>query len=312
MRARLHPVLALAALVLVGANAVMLTGVAWNRRAPPDSVLVLTQREVSVRPDYGLLENDADNATLVVNWRIRPVPRPSMTGIDESLSRWGAVPWLDRPKLGALGFDLPAPTESADAVARDLQRIRPRDVLLVLELNGPAYAAALAESRSRVAHEEQLAAANPLDVQRVREARRTRDQLERQAQQATRLFVVDAGLEAKPLRARYPDRTRYAIVHGSVGVYRATRMEGGAVYGEVQSLRCDELTIPRQFRAALPNAGRTPARVYALPGIAGPQPATDAAAFQVTLAFGRRFEPWIVDAVRGAAAAPTDSALAPH
>jgi hypothetical protein len=92
----------------------------------------------------------------------------------------------------------------------------------------------------------------------------------------TRLFVVDAGRDARALRQHYPDRTRYAIVRGAVRV----RLTGDPqeLFGWVATLHCEDINVPRQYLASF---GRL--RGYSRP----------AASVRVTVAFGARHEPWI-------------------
>jgi len=105
----------------------------------------------------------------------------------------------------------------------------------------------------------------------------------------SRLFVVDAGLDLGTLERTYPDRNRYAIVRGRirprvVGEFSAT----AKLYGSVSQVSCDAINVPLQFRAVFP-ASSTGLR---LPKYGGPR-------FHVTVAFGRRLEPWIVAANAG-------------
>src|SRR4029077_3874453 len=81
-------------------NAVALLGAAWNRSGE-EARLALTQRELlRPYPWYGNRENSGISLTLV--WRVQG------DGPDRPLGRYtrigGQPPWLDRAKMGSLGF----------------------------------------------------------------------------------------------------------------------------------------------------------------------------------------------------------------
>lgn len=102
----------------------------------------------------------------------------------------------------------------------------------------------------------------------------------------SRLFVVDAGLDAEALRAKYPDRSKYAIVRGqfrpSIRMANSTRTHAG----HVEEVSVDAINVPLELRGAFEGA---------MPRMQVP---ASKAKFEATVAFGRRLEPWIQDAVR--------------
>jgi hypothetical protein len=84
------------------------------------------------------------------------------------------------------------------------------------------------------------------------------------------LFVIDADLDAAVLRARYPDRKRYAIVPGKIGLYSYGRQNrAGYVHGPSTA----DVNVPIQYHDA-----------------------TRAPAFEASVVFGRRLEPWLAAA----------------
>jgi len=162
-----------------------------------------------------------------------------------------------------------------------------RDVLLVLELDGPTRARALQDARDRVTHLERKAAEAPEDKQAARRLQSARDDLESEVHKASRLFVVDAGLDQAALRKQYPDRSHYAIVRGSVRPFVMPGPASAEIYGTVTALRCESIHVPLQFQGAAPFAVGTHIGPRTLPSST------------IQVAFGRRFEPWIVSAHAG-------------
>lgn len=264
-------------------NAVALGGVAWNRSGEPDSVLRLTGRELQRPHDW---ERDRENSGLVLalRWRTPGQDVDSRAGMhagDDNAG--GAHTWLNETKLKTLGFDTRLRRRADGRPDID----RPREVLLVLEWNGPAYQQSLERERERASHEEALRAAHPDNEEMARRANAAKTRLAREENEFSRLFVVDAGLDAMQLRSAYPDRSRYAIVRGEVrphGVITDKAMP--ALAGYVSGIYAERINVPLAFQPAF------------APGAASQQQgkAARAAPGEITVAFGRRLEPWIVGA----------------
>ena len=265
-------------------NAIALGGVAWNRSGEPESVLKLTQREF-LRP-HGLgIDREGGGLQLSVSWRV-------LSADSDAAFYWnfqGAPEWLDEAKLAALGFDVsPPPAERRAAWRYDRQL--PREALVVLELDGPAYQKALERARERAA-KEAAKGAETAKTGPGSPAQQAAQFLKNEETANSRLFAVDAGVDAQALRAKYPDRTRYAIVQCKVRLsYRYGRGKEARWTGYIDGIQSAQVNVPLEYRKAIESSPRaiTPAT------IANGEPA-----FEVTVAFGKRFEPWIV-AVKGA------------
>lgn len=294
---RSHPwLIAAGAFVLALTNVVVLVGVAFNQRQPPDSVLALTERELEPQRSWMWREGENSGLNLRLQYRVESARNPISVqdGAEEKFSSYGEfgpIVWLDREKLAALGFNVVLP-ESA-ATDAHYNRMLGRDVLLVLELDGPMRARALQASRDLLAHRESESATNPErqgSAQRLRDAQ---EALQREEHVASRLFIVDAGLNQAALRERYPDRTHYAIVKGHV---RPSVMRDGTsvkIYGTVTTVRCETINVPLQFRETVPHDG--PAGMT----VAFPTRAENKQPFSLVVAFGSRLEPWIVSGHAG-------------
>jgi hypothetical protein len=286
------------ALTLLLTNAVVLVGVGVNRRAPTDSLFTLSERELA--PQWSWVWRQGENSGLNLRLRYRVESARPLRGAEPiegldfpTYTSYGPVAWLDRDKLRALGFDVPEPQGEGDAEAEHRLWLE-REVFLVLEMDGPVRARVLQAARERVALREREGASGSAPeghVERLEGG--VRVALQREEQQESRLFVVDAGLEPDALRKRYPDRTHYAVVHGSVRLFAT--YEGGEVHvrGSVSAVRCESINVPVQFRSAVAEEGSTDIMAMAL-GRAEPK-----RQFTVQVAFGRRFEPWIVAARAG-------------
>ena len=253
-------------LLILTVNTVTLIRVAWNRLGEPEAELTLSGREFSTR--NGLFDEDS--------------------GRFVRLKIGKTNDWLDAVKLRSLGLD----EKPASA-----HRSREREVLLVLELDGPTHARALAAQKKLViqAREELQRAdavltglgpeAAPEELTQAQKNRkRAAERLENtergllvKQNEDSRLYLVDAGLEVQALRQRYPDRSRYALVPGTVRVW--WDREGKA--HPSSSLELRDIFVPLRVAEIF-------ARIDKLQG-------EEKAAARLQLAFGKRLEPWVRD-----------------
>jgi uncharacterized protein DUF4824 len=172
-----------------------------------------------------------------------------------------------------LGFDVAT-------VRRRVNRQSSKEVLLVMELDGPAYREALERTRRYTAHEQTLLEANAGSKEFEERAKNARRILESEERENSRLFAVDAGLDATALRAQYPDRAHYAIVRGQVQPMVFGSDKAARLRGYVERLSVSQINVPLQFRRVFERESRPEQTLR----------------FEVTIAYGKRFEPWIVAA----------------
>jgi hypothetical protein len=259
--------LAAGAGLILAVNVFALAGVAYNRSGEPESTLRLTEREL--RRPYQSWGFDRENSglTLSLQWRVRT------EGAEKEryypfMDYYGDPVWLTPAKLAELGVDVSEPLDT-ERGKRRYQKLPSREVLLVLELDGENHRAALELARARAAREATAAAAK---------------QLQNEEQAASRLFVVDAGRETRALRARYPDRTRYAIVQGRIQPRLSGEGKQARLRGYIEGLSIDHVNVPLELRPVFEGL----AVEYGLE--------TPSRRFEATVAHGRRLEPWLAGA----------------
>ena len=160
------------------------------------------------------------------------------------------------------------------------ERTLPREVFLVLELNGPAYRQALIAARAYAARQEALHAANPGKKEFEDRARRGEELLKHAEHDGSRLFAVDAALDIAVLRAKYPDRSKYAIVRGLVRPLAGSDETAPRITGYVSELSIDAINVRKDFRQHFPVMRAQ----YAAP---------PSSPYEITLVIGKRLEPWI-------------------
>lgn len=245
-----HTLIAGSALILL-TNAVALGGAGYNRSGEAESQLAFTQRELN----QSYSGSDNSGITLSLNWRIATKNGKYFDG------RWETPVWLDKAKMVELGFDM----DKFSAQSGSLQRgdAGAREVLLVLELNGQTYQQALQRAKENL---EQTSPKGKKDAEE-----NYQDELLRNS----RLFVIDAGTDLSKLRTTYPDRGRYAIVHGLIHLY---------ALGNISKLHAEFVNVPLRYRQVF--EGGSP--------------------FDATVAFGKRLEPWIVAAMKTTVAKQTE------
>jgi hypothetical protein len=269
-----HTLIAGSVLILL-VNAVVLFGAAYNRSGEPEGQLLLSQRELQ---NYRWNEiRDNSGITLGLNWRVAQAQQNNY-GLGYSAGKWGAPAWLDKAKMSELGFDA-VKLASRPEINRRYKEALPREVLLVLELNDQAYQQELQRAKDYAEQSKALQAGNPDSVEFKQRAKISEENYQREQRDNSRLFVIDAGIDLQTLRITYPDRTRYAIVHGLI---RPNIVYGkdGIIGGYISELHAERINVPFKFRQVFDNV----------------------APYEVTVAFGKRLEPWIVGASKSIAA----------
>ena len=264
------------AALIVLVNAFMLAGAAWNRSAE-DSRMELSQRELRIPYSWGL-EREKSALALQLSWRVAASSQPDQ---DFPFHYQRQADWLDPPRLRELGFDLPDPPPVDEHARRRIDRTR--HAWLVLELEGDAHAAVLARAWAALQELEARAPENPVDdtltQDRIQSARkRWQDERDRHS----RLFVIDAGADPDALRQQYPDRHRYLIVGGLIGVSvtllpdEHDRLAKPAYAASIRQLDIESIHVPARFHASIGHG------------------TSDNPAYRATVAWGRRHEPWVV------------------
>jgi len=257
--------------LIAATNAFVLLGAAYNRSGEAESLLTLGKREFAGIGEWGFGREDS-GLTLRLHWRTAGGTSPfyDYDGVDaEGMD--GAA-WIDRARLAALGFDLP---DSQDETKRQSkwQRQQSRPALVVLEFDGPAYQREVERARRRVEEMRTRAEAMPNDKESKLKAEGAGKQLLRMENEETRLYVVDVGPDLAALRAKYPDRTRHAIVQAEIRPVFYRRKGVERLSAQVQ-LTTANVMVPLGQRAAWEKKNGT--------------------GTQIQLAFGKRLEPWIV------------------
>jgi Domain of unknown function (DUF4824) len=216
-----------------------LASVSRNRSGGREAI-VLTEREVFVSPRT----DDNTAAKLFLSWQQPP-----------SIER---ATWFNAEKLAQLGFD--TRIEGSELQNR---RQLPREIFVVLELDGPAWRAFL---------EDRLRGLSP-----PRGERTIVDEL---AEKGSRLVPVDADRDASVLKAKYPDARRHLIAAATARPQVVSPPnESPYVVGTINRIMPQQIHIPREWAAQVPtyhpSAGRAGAR------------------FDVDVRYGLNYEPWV-------------------
>jgi hypothetical protein len=259
--------------VLVATNIIVLSGVAANRSGNPESQVILTERELQL--PYRIHEENS-GLTLRFAWRT--------LGKDTGAVDWRSPAWFNREKLEELGFHIDTSFKARDNEIYAKMPI-PKEVFLVLENDGEAYREAVRRAEETVKEKEELLNLKGDDKQRRDSLQMAKKHLQRERISESRLFVIDAGLEPKVLRARYADRTRFIIARGEVEARCVYEKQEREVIGSIVNLSVETLHVPlkhrRMFDAILAH-GVARHNAFFPPR------------YTVEVAYGSRLEPWIV------------------
>ena len=262
--------------LIVLVNAIALAGVIWNRSEPADNRLPVSERELSHSYPYWRQDNSGIALHLIHRW---PNSKPNDYSYD-------SLRQLSPEQMGALGFKVPK--ELNDESVRRYRRQLDRDGLLVLEFNGPLYQQQLQMAAEQLEKSRADLAAVPDNKQLIESHKLARETLQREQTSASRLFVIDAGSDLASLRARYPDRQRYAIVQGRFDAWAWHDDGRWQIGGSAQVPVSESINLPHRWHAVFAKLPRRPDT----PGF--PHSGGDRL-LNAELAFGQRLEPWVVE-----------------
>ncbi|HUP43794.1 MAG TPA: DUF4824 family protein [Thermoanaerobaculia bacterium] len=291
---------AAAALLVLLTNAVLLARVAWNRSGEPAARLDLTERELALPGAW----RDEENTGLALTLRFHG-PEPWQEPGEAMAS------WLDREKLGELGFDVGVDPETP-AAERHYRSPLPREVWLVLEVEGAAWRQWITRREEEVAEVRQRVARGEKGTDDLEAAERS---LAADRVEATRLFAIDAGRDRDALRARYADLARHAVVPATVRLHwidieEEPEERPAHLTGSVEQVLVDRIHVPLRHRPAVESAlaereRRSQERSQPqtrLPGAVtrAPQAAAEPTLplYRAELAVGRLGEPWLTEVER--------------
>jgi hypothetical protein len=177
--------------------------------------------------------------------------------------------WVGMARLAALGLD----TTLLEGGARTRERTAP--AYAVLELDGPSRQAWIAERMAEQGRQVDGTLA-------------TRDSIlgryRRSLENRTRLVLVDVGPDAAALAARYPDASRHLIVRATVQTFVNWRPRAPAAPSVQDTVLGSRVVLER------------PRMLLSGPRAAAFRAARRPTAYDVTVATGRGFVPWIADA----------------
>lgn len=243
-------------------NAAALAGVWYNRQGEPESRLLLSERELHRDWEGPYKENSG--LTMRLDWRMPPHNTPDA---DNCFRGHG----LSEAQLHALGLPSSGPEPRRDT----------RPAWAILELDGPTYQQSLQLAERHLLKATERLQQLPDDKQLQAQEKAARLALDSERNEESRLFLLDVGLDPEALRQHYPDRSRYALLRGTVRVWQSC-------YSETASTLSGSFD-PSNERINVPYAWRQILTEQLLPEHYG----NANKPFTAELSIGQRFEPWL-------------------
>lgn len=262
-------------LILVATNIVVLSGVASNRSGNPEAQITLTERELQL-PCRVHEENSGLNLRLA--WRALA------KNDDNKYPDWRSPAWFSAEKLEELGFNIDNYLKSKD-IATFYKRPIPKEVFIVLEINGEPYRKAVKRAEMAFEKEESLSKLNSTDKSLRDNFERAEKRFKRERITESHLFAIDAGLDPKKLREVYNDQTRFIITKGLVKPRYNYNKNIKEVLGRITKLSVGSIHVPLKHRKVLDNIlaqDKQKKNDFQSPR------------YEVKLAYGSRLESWIV------------------
>lgn len=264
-------------LLLLLTNAVVLAGVAWNRSGEPITAMELSERELPVARNYYRMDDENSGTALNLKWKVFDEDDTSRY----SHVNYGRPGWLDNSKLSELGFDLAVLSQDK---YRDRLYNTSADVIVVLEYQGDTYHQDIEQAKARVKQLGEEFASFPEDEDISKQLDWARERLEELRVNQTRLYAIDAGLDAAQLMQRYTDSDKYLFVPGQVGL--SFNSDDDEIVGHLSQLLIRQIHVPLPYSRLLAKLNISD-KEYSY--ISPPVPPR----YQVTVNVGKRLEPWL-------------------
>jgi len=266
--------------LIIVTNAIVLAGVSYNRSGEPESTITLTERELSL--PYRYLGKDENSGI-----HLRLTHRSRDSGyFSRDYKQSEILDWFNKEKLAALGFDVSQPVNGG-MEERHYQRLSEKEVILVLEYNGTAYQGVLEAAQKHVDDllAEQTQNNGKKSKKKNHKLSRAENNLSREKTSASRLFVIDAGLDRDVLRKKYADRTKYLLMKGLVKArIKDDRSGGKRLVGYIKSLSNKTVHVPLQHHEVLEAVVEEDTR----------RKQDEPPRFEATINIGQRLEVWLV------------------
>jgi hypothetical protein len=284
--------LAIGLLVLV--NAIVLTGIVYNRSGEPSATITLTERELPLVSYYRYDDRENTGLSLRLDWSKgeQSLPWGPSQGERAEDNEKG---WFDKTKLEAIGFDCSLPVNDPKAEVH-YQRMLPRKTFVVLEYEGSAWKAWLEKERKDLAETETKAQKGAVTQE---DLKRARSFFNYQSVKRSRLYAIDAANDAHALRMQYNKPGRYLILSATVQLnydipYTDAPKKKGPprLFGRISDILNDIIYIPKNHRPILEKLLRSIQQKNVdeyesyLERERGP-------AYEVKICVGKRAEPWI-------------------
>lgn len=268
-------------LLVVFVNAIILIGAGYNRSGDPESVVVLTERELQTPYRW-----NKDESALRIHWRI-------LLPEHDKYNRYNSPLWFDQQKLESLGYEFHQDSDNDDnsqsleyATMKRQSNFIEREVILVLEYDGDTYQQAVKLADKKIKKIERKLAKLTNDKELLIELKEAKEYLKHEQLSASRLFVIDAGLDVKALRRQYPNNQRFILANGIVDAssyWPYKNNEEGFIAGRIDRLSVERLHVERDAHSIIDKL--RPSLGYAHN--------ENPPRFQAIVHYGQRLEPWI-------------------
>jgi len=211
------PIITAGFLLLI--NVIVLAGVAYNRSGEPVASLQLTERELLLPRYHSSAKKENSGLALTLSWNIAPAYPFDNKYRRYALTNYGTPNWLSNEKLKELGFDVGKTSTDIRDSLTGYKKLESEEVIIVLEYNGDAFHAYVKKVEADVQHFRNDVKNNPNDSDLAKRLASNEKSLKELKNTESRLIAIDAGLDLKTLKQKYPDSSKYLMLRGEVRRY---------------------------------------------------------------------------------------------
>ena len=254
--------------IILGSNLVALANVAFNRAGEVSSQLTLTERELLL-PYNTRAQRENSGISFAINWRAASKDNNAYSYYSAKQIK------ITKKELIALGFVNPEKQSS--------YRSEPLEMYWALEFNGALYHDELKKSALRYKEALLTNKAQP-SKEHKRLEEECRDEVAREKASNSRLFFMEASASYQALATKFKDRDDILIVKGLAKYYHVNKDKTYRL--SLNNLSVSNIMVPLAHSEVFTGLSRRINRESKKPR------------FSVTVNWGSRLEPWVVDAQR--------------
>jgi hypothetical protein len=254
--------------ILIGANLVVLGGVAHNRSSEATSHLILTERELTLPYNSGM-QKENSGISLSINWRTSSIGEKDYSFYNSNSLK------LSKDELSTLGF------EEIDKQKNHWSQ--PLELYWAFEFDGALHHTEIEKAAAKY-QEALLAFEGQENEESKHKEKQSRDNLAREKTSNSRLFFIEASANYDLLATKFSGQKNILIVKGLTKYSYNTNSKNYSLH--LNNLSVANIMVPLEYTGIFSGLSYATSQDIQPPR------------YTVSIKWGARLEPWVIGTKR--------------